>query len=90
MPKGKQKIVSADLSQSMGLFEWFEKFKKDAGLKDSAIIRKALNYYRASTGPDVVLLQKRLSTFESAIGGPKYGWRGEVDRRLDTLESRSQ
>lgn len=90
MPKGRQEIVSADLSQSLGLFEWFEKFKKESGLSDSAIIRKALNYYRASTGPDVVLLQKRLNTFESAIGGPKYGWRGEIDQRLGTLERRAQ
>ena len=67
--------VSAELSRDD--HKWLLTFQGESGLNRSEIIRAALTYYRASTGPEVVLLQRRLRRFES-----------RVDVRLEALEAK--
>jgi hypothetical protein len=62
-----QYTVSADLSMSPGLPEWFEKYKVESHLSLSDIIRNALDYYRASTGPEVVLLKAELEKLKGRV-----------------------
>lgn len=78
--------VTAELSDDD--HRWLLRFTKEAGINRSDVMRAALGYYRASTGPEVTLLERRLSQLEKLVGRLKYGWHGEIEERLEALEKR--
>ena len=53
------------------LLEWLAKFQKESGMNRSQIIRVALRYYRASSGPELVKLKIEVSRLKFKALYPK-------------------
>jgi hypothetical protein len=67
------KTASINLDADPRLQAWFAELRDNSGLNPTAILTRALDYYRASAGPRLDRLEKQIERLQREVGQLKSG-----------------